>query len=194
MKPILTLCVLVATLAVSACATMAPGSGEHQPRAPTPFDLSGRVLVSYDGRAFSSSVRWLHAQQRDEIWLLSPVGQTIAYINAGDSGATLTTANQTQYQSASVENLTRQALGWALPLAHLQYWVRGEAAPFSAPQAVAHDAENRIKALTQDGWRIEFVYFPPAEHGGLPRRLDLAHGANQMRLVIDGWRRDTAAP
>ncbi len=194
MKRILTLCVLVATLAVSACATMAPGSGENQVGASTPFDLSGRVLVSYDGRAFSSSVRWLHVRQRDEIWMLSPVGQTIAYINAGDSGATLTTASQTQYQSASVENLTRQALGWELPLAHLQYWVRGEAAPFSAPEAVARDAETRITALTQDGWRIEFVYFPPAEHGGLPRRLDLAHGANQMRLVIDGWRRDSAAP
>jgi len=194
MKRIFTLCVLAATLAVSACATTAPGSGENQAGTAAPFDLSGRVLVSYDGRAFSSSVRWLHVQQRDEIWLLSPVGQTIAYINAGVSGATLTTANQTQYQSASVENLTRQALGWELPLAHLQYWVRGEAAPFSAPEAVAHDAATRITALTQDGWRIEFVYFPPAEHGGLPRRLDLAHGANQMRLVIDGWRRDSAMP
>jgi len=191
MKRILTLCALVAALA--ACATTAPGLRDIQAAA-RPFDLSGRVLVSYDGRAFSSSVRWLHLPQRDEIWLLSPVGQTLGYIDAGDAGATLTAPNQTQYQSASVENLTRQALGWELPLAHLQYWVRGEAAPFSAPEAVAHDAEKRIAGLTQDGWRIEFLYFPPAEHGGLPRRLDLAHGTNQMRLVIDNWRRDAVAP
>ncbi|MDP3139065.1 MAG: lipoprotein insertase outer membrane protein LolB, partial [Burkholderiaceae bacterium] len=78
MKRIITWCMLAATLAVSACATMAPGPREISAAA-TPFDLSGRVLVNYDGRAFSSSVRWQHAQQRDEIWLLSPVGQTLAY-------------------------------------------------------------------------------------------------------------------
>lgn len=193
MKRITTWCVLAATLAVSACATMAPPR-EVPAAAATPFDLSGRVLVSYDGRAFSSSVRWQHAQQRDEIWLLSPVGQTLAYIDAGAAGATLTAADQTQYRAASVDNLTRQALGWELPLAHLQYWVRGEAAPFSAPEAVARDAETRITALTQDGWRIAFLYFPSAEHDGLPRRLDLVHGSNQIRLVIDGWRRDFVAP
>ena len=193
MKRIITWCMLAATLAVSACATMGPGPREI-PAAATPFDLSGRVLVNYDGRAFSSSVRWQHAQQRDEIWLLSPVGQTLAYIDANAAGATLTAADQKQYSAASVANLTRQALGWELPLAHLQYWVQGEAAPFSSPEAVVRGAESKITALTQDGWRIAFLYFPPAEHGGLPRRLDLVQGANQIRLVIDGWRRDAVAP
>lgn len=193
MKRIITWCVLAATLALAACATPPPGAREV-PAAAAPFDLSGRVLVSYDGRAFTSSVRWQHARERDEIWLLSPVGQTLAYIDAGAAGATLTTAEQTQHRAASVENLTRQALGWELPLAHLQYWVRGEAAPFSAPETVVRDADAKFTALTQDGWRIAFLYFPPAEHGGLPRRLDLTHGANQIRLVIDAWRRDAVAP
>lgn len=185
--------VLAATLALAACATTPPGAREV-PAAAAPFDLSGRVLVSYDGRAFTSSVRWQHARQRDEIWLLSPVGQTLAHIDAGAAGATLTTSEQTQYRADNVESLTRKALGWELPLAHLQYWVQGEAAPFSAPQTVVRDADAKFTTLTQDGWRITFLYFPAAEHGGLPRRLDLAHGANQIRLVIDGWRRDAVAP
>jgi outer membrane lipoprotein LolB len=186
--------VLAATLAVSACATVAPGSRELPAAGASPFDLSGRVLVNYDRRAFSSSIRWQHAQQRDEIWLLSPVGQTLAYIDAAAAGATLTAADRTQYRAGSVDSLTRRALGWELPLAQLQYWVQGEAAPFSTPEAVARDAEARITALTQDGWRIVLIYFPQAEHGGLPRRLELTQGANQIRLVIDSWRRDALAP
>lgn len=189
-----TWCALAVTFAVAACATFVPDT-RIPPAVSAPFDLSGRVLVSHDGRAFSSSLRWQHhAAGRDEIWLLSPVGQTLAYIAGEADGATLTAADQKQYRAAGVESLTRQALGWELPLARLQYWVQGRAAPSSAPDAVERDAGGRLTALTQDGWHIVFVNYPPAEHGGLPRRLDLSSGLYEIRLVIDGWRRDSAAP
>jgi outer membrane lipoprotein LolB len=158
------------------------------PASPAAFDLSGRVLVNYDGRAFSSGVRWLHAAGQDEIWLLSPVGQTLAHIVGEADGATLIAADQTQYSAASVGSLMREALGWELPLASLQYWVRGLTAPFGVPDAVGRDAGQRLTALSQNGWRIAFVNYPPAEHGGLPRRLDLSSGAREIRLVIDVWR------
>lgn len=183
-------CALAVTLAIAACAALAPDS-RVTPAASSPFDLSGRVLVSYDGRAFSSGVRWRHAPERDEIWLLSPVGQALAYIVSEADGATLTAADQKQYRATSVESLTRQALGWVLPLANLQYWVQGQAVPDGAPDAIERDAERRLATLTQNGWRIVFINYPPGEHGGLPRRLDLSSGAYEIRLVIDGWRRDS---
>lgn len=187
-----TWCALAIAVIVAACATLP--EPPVIPAAPAPFDLSGRVLVSYDGHAFSSGVRWLHAAGRDEISLLSPVGQTLAYIVGEADGATLTAADQKQYGAASVESLTRQALGWELPLASLQYWVQGQPAPFGAPGVADRDAGQRLTALTQNGWRIVFVNYPPAEHGGLPRRLDLSSGAQQIRLVIDGWRQAPLAP
>jgi len=177
---------LAAATLVAACAVLAP-TGER-PGGPGPFDLIGRVAVSYDGRAFSSSVRWQHSQERDEIWLLTPVGQTLAHIVGDAEGATLTGADQKQYRAASVESLTRHALGWELPLTRLTWWVRGEIAPGVTPQGVERDERARLTALNQDGWRIAFVYYPPQEHGGLPRRLELASGASEIRLLIDGWR------
>jgi outer membrane lipoprotein LolB len=189
-----TWCALAVTLAVAACAALAPDSRMTTAVSTTPFDLSGRVLVSYDGRAFSSGVRWQHAAQRDEIWLLSPVGQTLAYIVGDADGATLTGADQKQYRAASVESLTRQALGWELPLTRLQHWVQGKAAPGSEPGGVERDGNQRLTALTQDGWHIVFVNHPPEEQGGLPRRLNLLSGSQEIRLVIDGWRRDADGP
>lgn len=183
---------LTVSLAVAACATLPPDAAF--PTAPTPFDLSGRVLVSYDGRAFSSSVRWQHVPGRDEIWLLSPVGQTLAHIVNEADGAALTGADQKQYRAASVEHLTRQALGWELPLARLQYWVRGEVAPGSEPAVVERDASQQLARFEQDGWRISIANYPQEEHGGLPRRVELASGSHEIRLVIDGWRLDTPAP
>ena len=177
---------------LAACAALAPAP--EVPRAPARFDLLGRVAVTYDGRAFSSNVRWQHAPERDEIWLLTPTGQTLAYIVDDAGGATLTGTDQKQYRAHNVESLMRQALGWDLPLARLGYWVRGEAAPGAAPADAERDDHSRLATLMQDGWRIAFAHYPPGEQGGLPRRLDLASGANEIRLVIDGWRRGGDAP
>jgi outer membrane lipoprotein LolB len=185
---------LAAALTVAGCAALPPDTGGPGEAPSMPFDLSGRVLVSYDGRAFSSGLRWQHGPGRDEIWLLTPVGQTLAHIVNEADGATLTGADQRQYRAASVDSLTRQGLGWELPLARLQYWVRGEIAPGSAPGVVERDANQRLIRLEQDGWRVVFANYPVEEHGGLPRRLDLARDTHEIRLVIDAWRRSAVVP
>lgn len=189
----LSIAALAVTLTVAACATLTDRGA--LPRAPEPFDLSGRVLVGYDGRAFSSSLRWQHLAERDEIWLLTPLGQALAHIVDSADGATFTGADRKQFHGASVEGLTRQALGWELPLNRLQYWVRGEIVPGSMPQGVERDAEQRLTSLVQDEWHITIAHYPRDEHAGLPRRLELRRSNNEtIRLVIDGWRREPAAP
>jgi outer membrane lipoprotein LolB len=183
---------LAVAFTVAACATLVPDSGP--PRAPEPFDISGRVLVSYEGRAFSSNLRWQHLPERDEIWLLTPLGQALGHIAGDADGATFTGADRKQYRGAGVEGLTRQALGWELPLTRLQYWVRGEAAPDTTAQVVERDAAGRLTRLAQNEWQISIAHYPPDENGGLPRRLELRRGADQtIRLVIDAWR-ESAMP
>jgi outer membrane lipoprotein LolB len=184
---------LAVALTVAACATLVQEA--QPPRAPEPFDLSARVLVSYEGRAFSAGLRWQHQPERDEILLLTPLGQALAQIVSSAEGATFTGADRKQYHGASVESLTRQALGWELPLTRLQYWVRGEVAPGNAPEQLERDAEARLTRIAQDGWHISIARYPADQHGGLPRRLDLKRSADQtIRLAIDMWRREPSAP
>jgi outer membrane lipoprotein LolB len=184
---------LAAAFTVAACATLVPDGGP--PRAPQPFDLSGRVLVSYEGRAFSSNLRWQHLAERDEIWLLTPLGQAVGHIVSDADGATFTGADHKQYRAAGVEGLTRQALGWELPLTRLQYWIRGEVAPDSTAQGVERDDAGRLTGLAQNEWQISIARYPSDEHEGLPRRLELRRGGDQtIRLVIDAWRRESATP
>ena len=160
--------------------------GELVRRAPA-FDLVGRVAVKYDGRAFSSGVRWQHQEDRDEIWLLTPVGQTLAHIMADASGATMTGADRKQVQSGDVETLTRRGLGWELPLTRLAWWVRGEIVPGGVIGEVTRDQQGRLVRLVQDGWHVTFVQHPPEDRSGLPQRLELAREGHQIRLVIDTW-------
>jgi outer membrane lipoprotein LolB len=158
------------------------------PRAPEAFDLVGRALVSYSGGAVTANLRWEHAAATDEIWLMTPTGQTLAYIVDSAQGATLTRADRRQYRAGSVEALTRQALGWSLPLSLLQYWVRGQPAPGDTPSGIQRNSDNALLALTQNGWQVSIAYHPDGELAGKVRTLDLTDGTNQIRLVIDTWR------
>ena len=86
--------VLAALAALAGCAALPP-AGEPARKAAA-FDVVGRVAVTWEGRAFSSGVRWEHLPERDEIWLLTPTGQALAHILSDASGATLTGADQNQ--------------------------------------------------------------------------------------------------
>lgn len=183
---------LAAAAVLAGCAALEP-SPPPAPPAPA-FELIGRVAVSYDGRAFSSGMRWQHTAERDELWLLTPAGQALAHIVGDADGATFTGSDRSQYRADDIGSLIRRALGWEMPVTRLAWWVQGELAPGAVVQAVERDEHGRLTVLAQDGWRIGYVYDPPEERGSPLRRLLLAGGSHEIRLVIDGWRQDSVGP
>ena len=177
---------LAAATVLAGCAALEP-SPPPAPPAPA-FDLIGRVAVSYNGRAFSSGVRWEHTAERDELWLLTPAGQALAHIVGDAGGATFTGSDRTEYRAGDIGSLIRRALGWEMPVTRLAWWVQGALAPGAVVQAVERDEHGRLAVLAQDDWRIAYAYEPPEERGSPLRRLTLAGGSTEIRLVIDGWR------
>jgi outer membrane lipoprotein LolB len=177
---------LAAAAVLAGCAALEP-SPPPAPPAPA-FELIGRVAVSYNGRAFSSGVRWEHTAERDELWLLTPAGQALAHIVGDADGATFTGSDRSQYRAGDIGSLIRRALGWEMPVTRLAWWVQGALAPGAVVQAVERDEHARLAVLAQDGWRITYAYEPPEERGSPLRRLILAGGSTEIRLVIDGWR------
>jgi outer membrane lipoprotein LolB len=179
-----TLGIALIAVVLAACAPLRVAE-----RDPRPFDLLGRILVAYDGSAMTGNVRWHHTADSDEIWLMTPMGQTLAHIVDTREGAVLTRADQQQYRAMSVEALTRQALGWPLPLSALQYWVRGMPVPGAPVAGAAQDEADRLVKLVQHGWQVVFTYPPDGANRRLPRRIDLTEGEkNEIRFVIDTWR------
>lgn len=183
---------LAAAAMLAACAALEPAPKPVTRAAP--FDFVGRVAVNYDGRAFSGSLRWEHTAERDEIWLLTPLGQAFAHIVGDAEGAIYTGADRRQLRGRDIESLARRALGWELPIAHLSWWVQGAIAPAAVIQQVERDGQGRLAILGQEDWRINYTHFPPEQHGGRPRRLDIAASGQEIRLLIDNWRRDGESP
>jgi outer membrane lipoprotein LolB len=176
---------LVAVLA--GCATRQPAANLPASNAAIDaFALKGRVGVNVEGRGYSASVQWRHLSDHDSMRLLVPaVGSVIAEIEADRDGAMLTTGDKKVYKSSDVQSLTREVLGWDLPLSGLRFWVTGRADPGFPVQSEARDAKNRYAAFVQKEWHVEYLdYFGDS---ALPSRLSLVHDDLRLRLVVENW-------
>ena len=149
------------------------------------FSLTGRVAVKLEQRGYWAKLSWRHAADRDRLRLLSPVGSVIAELEADAYGAMLTTADKKVYRSSDVQALTREVLGWDLPLEGLQHWVIGRVEPELPVQAEQRDARGRLTRLTQNDWHISFLAY--AGDSALPARMALAYDSLSLRLIIDRW-------
>ena len=149
------------------------------------FFLNGRVAVKLDDRGYTATLRWRHSPTRDSLRLLSPVGSVVGEIEADSNGATLTTGDKKVYRSNDAQELTREVLGWDLPLSGLRYWVTGRADPAVPVQAQSRDDRERLKSLMQNDWRI--VYLEYFGDSALPARLSLAYDRLNLRLIVEHW-------
>lgn len=168
-----------ATLALGGCAQLPFLARGDAPGNPQAFEMQGRVYVRFGSKAFSGTLRWQHALERDEVWLGGPLGQTGAHILRDSGGATLTTADQQVYRATSIESLTREGLGWSLPLADLSYYVLGASPPGASPSA------SPGGTVARDGWTARMTRREGVAADAPPARLDLSRDDVEIRLVID---------
>jgi outer membrane lipoprotein LolB len=178
---------LLSTIALlSACSAIAP-------RAPLPddvqavrdFELTGRVAVRLEDRGYSARLRWQHTLEHDSLRLYSPIGSVLATLEANPAGATLVTADRKTFHSEDVQGLTRDVLGWDLPLQGLQHWVIGRPDPDHPVHAEQRDSRGRLITLRQQDWDVAY----PAYVGdsGLPSSVVLRRRDLSLKLIVDRW-------
>jgi len=176
--------VLAAASLIAGCAQFPFTGSSREQGNPDAFEALGRVYVRFGLRAFSGSLRWRHDPQADEVWLGGPLGQTGAHIVRDSAGATLTTADQQTYRAMSIESLTRDGLGWSMPLADLSYYVVGKVPPDSV-NGVERDTAGRVVGVERDGWKVQWSIGDAAAAGSSLPRLNLTKDDVEIRLVID---------
>jgi len=179
---------LCGMLLLSACAAVPRAPVAVDPAQVSAFDLTGRINVRVENKGYPGRIRWQHAPGSDEVWVYSPVGSTVARMRQDALGALLVTSDGKEYKADDLKLLAREMLGWNLPIDGLQYWVRGLPSPSLDRAREEHDADGRLKSLSQGGWEVAYLDWSPAEVAGLPSKLDVAGEGLRLRLLIEKWK------
>jgi len=181
--------VLLALLFGSGCTTFAPiepAAQVHTGR------FSASVSRGEQREAVSGRFSLAVSADRTTLDLASPLGNTLARIEAVAAGATLTAPQAdgtlATWKGDSPDALAEAVLGYRLPVSGLADWIAGRAVPGHA--ARVFPPTGPAQRIEQDGWAIDIE--ERFADTGAPRRLSFdrdgggpAAPSVRLRLVLD---------
>lgn len=152
---------------------------------PSSWILQGRIAVQGGEQSLSGTIHWRHGAETDEVLMTSPLGLGVARIVRDAEGLMLEMPNQPLRRATDVESLTREALGYALPVSGLTWWVQARPDPGRTFEAT-RDVAGRLAQLKQDGWVIDYLDYV-VDVPARPRKMVVARDGLEIRLVADDW-------
>ncbi len=195
MKRPLLIALTLAALAGCATTPSAPRSTAAVAPYRDNLELAGRIAINYsrDGKKESLNGKfvWQQSKANTDVSLISPTGQTVAVINVTPTSATLKESGKAPRSAPDLDALTRQTLGWTLPVSGLRDWLQGYAVASDGQRFVATPANDSV--ITRDGWKLEYVSWQDENAAvPVPKRIDatriaLGQAVDDMaiRIVID---------
>ena len=185
-------------VALLAGCSVAPTRGPSTSNAATALSTQtsrayhGRFAVRYTDqngqpRNAYGNFDWQEQGDTVTLQLLSPFGQTLAIVTSSPSAATLELPNRQPLTADNVGTLMQTALGFALPVEGLRYWLKPSPAPTSHAETIADpQIQTRLKEIDQDGWTIQYRAYADAPDVGV-KRVDLTRREPPLdiKLVLD---------
>ena len=186
-----------AIVALSGCASVKPqgpstSNAATAVTAQTSRAYHGRFAVQYvdqngQQRNAYGNFDWQERGDTVTLQLRNPLGQTMAIVTSSPSAATLELPNRQPLTADNVSTLMQNALGFALPVEGLRYWLQPSVAPTSkATTEKDPQQESRLKEIQQDGWTIDYIAYADAPATGV-KRVNLARTEPPLdiKLVLD---------
>lgn len=157
---------------------------EGQLEALRDWGFDGRIAVSGRGDGGSGRIEWRRQGERLDVSVSAPVSRQSWRLRSGPEGARLEGLEGGVREGEDAESLLRDAVGWDLPLAAVEAWIRGARSQGSL--RIGFGAEGLPERLEEAGWQIEYRAWgqgaPP-----LPQRVFARSGERSLRLVVDRW-------
>lgn len=173
-------------MSMGGCASVPPETSiDIESTLPASWALQGRIGVQHGEESMSGQIQWQHRKNTDDLLMTSPLGQGVARIQRDADGVTLEVPNRPARSAPDADSLTRDTLGYVLPVAGLTWWVQARPDPSRAFEA-RRDTLGRLAQLRQDGWVIDYLQYA-ADAPQRPRRLAVAREGLEIRLVVDSW-------
>jgi outer membrane lipoprotein LolB len=152
----------------------------------------GRFAIQYNDqngqqRNAYGNFTWQETGDTVTLQLRNPLGQTLAIVTSSSASATLELPNRQPLTADNVSTLMQNALGFALPVEGLRYWLQPSPAPTSRAKTEKDPEQpSRLKQITQDGWTIDYLAYADAPATGVKRvNLSRSEPPLDIKLVLD---------
>lgn len=164
------------------------GARQQAAAAVDSWDMRARAALRLKGEAYNINLSWRRAPDRFNLLLEAPFGQGVFRIAGGTDGSyRLRLPDGQVFVNSTPEALLEDVVGWSLPIAGLEYWIRGMPQP-GGDHSRRIDAQGRARSIRQDRWDISYLdYFETRPEPQLPRRIKLARDELSLKLVIERW-------
>lgn len=189
------LAVAVVVASVAACAVPVPipvpVGGDAVQGQPEPLSRVGRfaLTVSEVGgkqNAVQGGFAWRDDGTNLTLDLVSPVGQTLARVEAGQGGALLREANGRETRALNPDALVALVLGSRIPVSGLREWLRGTQAADPVAVVLEKDSEGRPALFTQAGWQVRVNQYDQVGPTRMLLQRTEANGQDiDLRLVVN---------
>ena len=169
---------ILALVALLAACAVAPESRQPLPElqgVPPAFEMSGRLALRQGDRSEIARLRWTHRSGTDTWVFASPLGNEVARMESGPSGARLDRGGGQVEDAPSFAELSERMLGVALDPKLLVGWLHG-----TGPRESGE-------------WRVTVEESQQAGDLQIARRLSATRGEVTVRLVVDEYRALEAA-
>jgi outer membrane biogenesis lipoprotein LolB len=136
------------------------------------FEVAGRISVRNGQQSDIAKLRWTREPGPHDVWVISsPIGNEVARIDAGPSGATIIAAGSDSAWTASFGAVTEKYLGVALDPDTLAGWLHG-ASTAGAPE----------------GWKVTLDETQRAGSVDIAKRITASRGDVVVKFVVDEYR------
>ncbi|MCS4532861.1 lipoprotein insertase outer membrane protein LolB [Neisseria montereyensis] len=146
------------------------------------FNADGRLAVQADGKGSYANFDWSYQNQVQTININTPLGSTLGQLCQDSQGVLAIDGKGKIYHADTPQALSRQLLGFELPVQYLHVWANGQWVK-NAPYRLLDDGR-----LQQFEWTVSRLL----NEDGSPRILLLESPKLTLRLVFDQMQQLTA--
>ncbi len=155
------------------------------------WSIRGRVALYLDDDVYNLGLGWTREQADNRIKLEASLGQGLVLLEKNDTKVRLTTSEGETFHGSNAQQVLWQSIGWAIPIAGLEYWITGINHPDSAYLPLI-DYQGRATSLQQDDWQINFLEYRDADleqfnNPALPRKMYMKRDKLALKILIDQW-------
>ena len=151
--------------------------------------LEGRLALNDGEDGGSGRLEWRTSADDSELSFRGALGRGAWRLESDASGARLSLADGSSWESDSLDDLVRRHAGWQVPVTELSWWARGLAAP-GGWQTRDLDPDGNLALLEQAGWRIEYSAYRDVSSVAMPGRMTARKQDYTVKLAIRRWSLD----